>query len=441
MLLKNLQSSKSQNIKDRIVKKSQKILLVLGIAVTGLIFCILFLSQKPDISEPLGIASFKEVVGPAGNTYADPEYYRQLESLPFKELPPPVAEKFKRIVPAYTDLHIRKNDSNGNVSWSLKAMIGEKDQFTFFFLHNGKITQIGSYIDDVIENAGLVFEAGNIYEILIDQIPKPVLDKLRFFGFEKKPSRAYSVAAKGGPRVFVQLDDTKDGLILSFTKKGEIRSAGRTRSMLTPYRPPKIETMEEIKENLSKYGDRFHVSNVLKKIRNVGVDENEDFRFVVFGDTRSNLKIWNALLQSINKWEPLFAVNVGDFTRYGYSMNMDGYFLQALDQFARFPFLPVVGNHDVRRGGLSYEYTFGGKNSRTYHFDVGNCRFVVLDNSGVESAIPWEEQLKMADKWLEVKSRYKFVFLHKPPYEVEKWAYHSMTEEVWAYPCLQHGHL
>lgn len=43
--------------------------------------------------------------------------------------------------------------------------------------------------------------------------------------------------------------------------------------------PPKIETMEEIQGNLSKYGNRFHVNNVLEKIRNVGIDENEGFRF------------------------------------------------------------------------------------------------------------------------------------------------------------------
>lgn len=168
MLLKNIQSSKFQHIKDRIVKKSQKILLVLRIAVTGLIFCILFLFQKLDISVPSGIVSFNEVVGPAGNTYADPEYYKQFETLPFEEHHPPVAEKLKKIVPAYTDLHIRTYDSRGNVTWSVEAMIGEKNQFTLFFLPDGKITQIGSYIDDVIENAGMIFEEGNIYEILPD---------------------------------------------------------------------------------------------------------------------------------------------------------------------------------------------------------------------------------------------------------------------------------
>jgi predicted phosphodiesterase len=404
--------------------------MVIGIALTGLILWILFFSKKPDSTEPSGIVSFEEVFVPAGNTYADPKFYRPLEFLPFQKLPTAVAKQFKKIAPVYNHLYIQKRKSGRNVSWSVKTMMGEKDHYTFYFLPNGKIIQISSNIDDVIESAGRVFEEGNIYEILPDEIPEPVLNRLSFFGFEKRPSRAYSVASMGGRRVFVQLDDVKDRLILSFTEKGEIRSAGGVQSMLRPYKPPRIETIEEIQGNLSKYDDRYHVNNVLKKIGNVRIDENEGFRFVVFGDTRSNLQVWKAVLQSINKWDPLFAVNVGDLTPYGYSMSMDGYLFQALDKFARFPFLAVVGNHDVRRGGLSYEYIFGGQDSKAFHFDVSNCRFVILDNSGVESAIPWEEQLRMADKWLEVNKRYKFVFAHQPLYEVEKWKYHSMKEEM-----------
>lgn len=412
------------------MKKSQKILMVLGIAITGLILWILFFSQKPDISEPSGIVSFEEVVEPAGNTYADPKFYSRLESLPFKELPAAVAEQLKKIVPVYEDLYIRKRKSGGIVSWSVETMMGEKDKYTFYFLPDGKIIRISSSIDDVTENMGRIFLEGNIYEILPDQIPEPVLNRLPFFGFEKKPSRAYSVASLGGRRMFVQLGDVREGLILSFTEKGEIRSAGGVQSMLRAYKPRRIEAIEEIQGNLSKYGDKYHVNNVLEKIENVSVDKNEGFRFVVFGDTRSNLQVWKAMLQSINRWDPLFAVNLGDLTLNGYSMDMDGYLVQALDKYARFPFLPVVGNHDVRSGGLPYEYIFGGNDSRVFHFDVGNCRFVVLDNTGVESAIPWEEQLRMADKWLEVKDRYKFVFIHLPPYEVEKWSYHSMEEEM-----------
>lgn len=415
------------------MKKKQIILMSTGIVLTGLILWILFFSQKPDSiepSEPSGIVSFEEVVLLAGNTYADPEFYKPFEFLPINELPTAVAEQFKKIAPVYKDLYIQKHESEGDVSWSVKTMIGEKDQFTFSFLPDGKIIQIRSYIDDVTENAGRIFREGNIFEILTDQIPEPVINRLSFIGFDKKPFRAYSVESLGGKRVFVQLGNVRDGLILSFTEKGEIRSAGGVQSMLRPYRPLRIETIEEIQGNLSKYGDKYHVNNILEKIGNVSIDENEGFRFVVFGDTRSNLHVWKAVLESINKWDPLFAVNVGDLTLNGYSMSMDGYLLQVLDKYARFPFLAVVGNHDVRSGGLPYEYIFGGKDSRAFHFDVNNCRFVIMDNTGVKSAIPWEEQLKMADKWLEVNKQYKFVFVHEPLYEVEKWRYHSMEKEV-----------
>ena len=403
----------------------------IGIALIPLILWILFFSKKPDITEPsAGIVSFEEVVVPAGNTCADPKFYNPVEYLPFDELPAAVAEQFKKIAPEYTDLYIRKRGSKNNVSWSVKTMLGEKDNFTFYFHPDGKIFRINSSINSVTENRGRIFVEGNIYEILTDQIPEVVLNRLSFFGFENRPSRAYSVKALGGQRVFVQLGNVRDGLILSFTEKGEIRSAGGVQAMLRPYIPRRIESIEEIQENLSKYGDRFHVNNVLKKIGNVHIDENEGFRFVVLGDTRSDLHVWKAILQSINKWDPLFAVNLGDLTLNGYSMDMDGYFVQVLDKYARFPLLAVPGNHDVRSGGLPYEYTFGGKDSRAFHFDVSNCRFVIMDNTGVKSAVPWEEQLQMADKWLEVNKQYKFVFVHTPLYEVEKWNYHSMEEEM-----------
>ena len=69
--------------------------------------------------------------------------------------------------------------------------------------------------------------------------------------------------------MFVQLGNVRDGLIMSFTEKGQIRSAGGVQSMLSPYKPRRIETIEEIQGNLSKYGDRYHFNNVLEKIKNV----------------------------------------------------------------------------------------------------------------------------------------------------------------------------
>ncbi|MFC2158865.1 metallophosphoesterase family protein, partial [Acidobacteriota bacterium] len=79
----------------------------------------------------------------------------------------------------------------------------------------------------------------------------------------------------------------------------------------------------------------------------------------------------------------------------------------------------------------AYEYSFGGKAARVYSFDVWKCRFVLLDNTEYGDQIPWKEQLKMADEWLGEKADLKkFVFVHSPPHEVEKWAYHSMPARM-----------
>jgi len=45
----------------------------------------------------------------------------------------------------------------------------------------------------------------------------------------------------------------------------------------------KIETLEEIASNLSKYGDKFHVKEVIAKIQMMKFDKKEGFRFVVVG--------------------------------------------------------------------------------------------------------------------------------------------------------------
>jgi len=150
-----------------------------------------------------------------------------------------------------------------------------------------------------------------------------------------------------------------------------------------------------------------------------------------WGDTRSNRRIWKSIAQSISKWQPLFVINVGHMTRYGYSKAMKKYLFSILEKYANYSFLPVMGNHDSRRGSLQYEYAFGGAASRVYHFDYGNCRFIILDNIDREGMMFWEEQLALAEKWLSQKKDYhKFVFVHSLPYDVKKWAYHSMPQQM-----------
>ncbi|MEA2005472.1 MAG: metallophosphoesterase [Acidobacteriota bacterium] len=201
-------------------------------------------------------------------------------------------------------------------------------------------------------------------------------------------------------------------------------------ALTTPSVQPKIETIEEIKSNLSKYGDKFYVNRLIKQVKSIKFNKQKGFRFVVFGDSRDNLEIFQMIVKSIKESQPLFAVNTGDMTPYGYSFDMDKYLFSTLEKYANYPFFPVMGNHDCRRGSLAYTFAFGDE-SRVYHFDYGNCRFIILDNCERDNAMPWDKQLMLADRWLSEKKNYiKFVFMHKPPTDVEIWAYHAMPHEM-----------
>jgi len=369
---------------------------------------------------------FDELVGSSGNPYADPQFYIKRESFDTSTLSPRITQILKRIIPSIKEMQPERRERGGVVSWEIEVVTENDEEYRFVFLENGEIIRALSFIDDEIEAPGRIFIEGNIKEITPDEIPDIIRENARFLTSKTDISKAYSVQAEGGPRYFIKFGEEKDAYIFSFTEKGELRSAGLEKSMLMPYKPPKIESIQEIQSNLSKYGDKYHVRNMINRIQDYRIDQDHGFRFVVVGDTRSNLKVFQAITKSINKWNPLFAIDVGDLTLYGYSQEMDLYLFQTLEKYVTYPFLPVVGNHDVRRGDLSYEYAFGGKDSRVYHFDVGKCRFIVLDNNGSKGAMSWEKQLSLADKWLKKRGYRKFVFVHSPPHDVEKWAYHSM---------------
>lgn len=411
----------------RLKKTLGILILALIVLVIGFYFILTHLGVEPG--------EYRVVVGPPGNTYADPEFYKEEEkeeeTIPVSELPEAVAEQLKILVPDFGETFIGKDERDEGVIWLIKtSSIDGK----FYFLQiwsDGRIGRITSGIDEIVETERRVFHRGKIQEISTDQVPKHVFESAKPFQSGLEFTKAYSVDAVGGHRYFVQFGSEKQGMIYSLNDDGEIRSAGRASLMIRPITLPKIETLEEIASNLSKYGDKYHVDKVIAKIQDVKLNPKKGFRFVVVGDSRSNLKVWQMVAQNINKRKPLFVINLGDMTRYGYSQNMDKYHFATLEEYANYFFLPIMGNHDCRRGGLSYEYVYGGPESRVYYFDYGNCRFIILDNCEGEDAVPWEEQIALADKWLSEKSDYhKFVFLHIPPPDVDKWAYHSMPPEM-----------
>ncbi|MBW1902139.1 MAG: metallophosphoesterase, partial [Deltaproteobacteria bacterium] len=346
-------------------------------------------------------------------------------------------EYLRDVVPDPVTTRIEKRSREDVFYWRVVAEDNQGNRYSFDIGLGGQLKRISTVIDEQDESGGGIFHKEKIKQVPVEKIPEIILENAEIFRFGLSLTKAFSVEAVDGHRYFVQYGDEKEGVILSFTDEGELRSAGNVLSMLRPIIPPKIETLEMISENLSKYGDKYHVDKMIARIKAVSFEKSQGFRFVVVGDSRSNINMWQMVTHSINKWQPLFVINVGDLTRYGYSIDMDTYLFQTLEDNAPYPFLPVMGNHDCRRGSASYTYAFGGDGARVYHFDYGHSRFVILDNCDYQGVMPWKEQLALADGWLTEKKGYrKFVFVHYPPPEIEKWAYHAMPPEMSA-PLLE----
>ncbi len=382
-----------------------------------------------ETEAPTGASKYEEVVDPAGNPYADPEFYKKPESIPVENLPIPVIRVLEMVVPDYVETEIDRAGKNETL-WRIIATTATGDRYVLILNPKGHVQTIYTVIDDNLEYQGRIFHKGQIQEIPTDDVPQKALTNALAVGSGLEFNKAYSVDAEAGHRYFIKLSEKERSIIISLTDKGEIRTVGRVASMLRPIVPRKGETLEDISANLSKYGDKYHIDVMISRIKEVRFKPSKGFRFVVLGDSRSKLSVWQSIVYSINKWEPLFMIDVGDLTQAGRSGTMDKYHFATLEKYTGYPFLPVMGNHDSG-GILAFEYAFGGEGSRVYYFDYGKCRFVVLDNSSYREGTPWEEQLELANEWLAQKKNYrKFVFIHLPPPEIEKWAYHAMSPET-----------
>jgi 3',5'-cyclic AMP phosphodiesterase CpdA len=176
---------------------------------------------------------------------------------------------------------------------------------------------------------------------------------------------------------------------------------------------------------LDPFAKRYNVEKLIKKIQSIPFDPNKGFSFVAWGDVRSNRKVFTQLWDSINQESALFSIATGDLVLRGTVDEWLLDFFPIVDRHSKNIFLPVLGNHDIGTERVEYKRIFG---VRDYYFDYGNARFIVIDNSGSgfsDEQLAWTENLlKTADNML------TFLFAHKPPKTIKKWAYHSFDQNA-----------
>lgn len=153
------------------------------------------------------------------------------------------------------------------------------------------------------------------------------------------------------------------------------------------------------------------------------VEDDTDFTFLLYGDSRSHPDIHEDLATLMRKdvleYNIPFVVHTGDFVTYGYDWTLwqEDFFAPTRNLLSLTALLPAIGNHEVRQP-IYYQYMDAPHNESWYHKRYGHADFIAL-NSHI-SLKPDTEQMQWFAKKLEElqdsTARWKIVFFHHPPF-------------------------
>ncbi|MFC1483511.1 metallophosphoesterase family protein [Candidatus Neomarinimicrobiota bacterium] len=390
-------------------------MLITGIAFLYLAGC----SQSP---------AFREEIGPAGNEYIDPPDPLEDDSdqilTDFQQLPDSVKVLIDQVLPG--------GDASmnhwGPFRYTVTKSYTDGRTNTMFIYLTGDILKILYTQGDYKERPGRFFVSGTEQVIPLDSVPEAVLKSIKYQADGASIIGAWTADSDIGDTYVLDVIGFQEGGTTAFAYRADgilktMSEAGRMREGFE-----RKWTAAEIEQLLGKYRVKYSIDSVLSHISKVPYDAEEGFRFVVLGDNRVNRDVWEMVCKSISNKDASFAVAVGDLVDDGKPEEFDQDLFGVLEDHGRFNFVPVVGNHDIGNDGLAVSYmTSFGANALNYYFDYGNARFVILDNCS--RVTDYSAQLDVADQWLAETppEYYKFVFVHVPPGEVKKWAYHAMS--------------
>jgi immune inhibitor A len=153
------------------------------------------------------------------------------------------------------------------------------------------------------------------------------------------------------------------------------------------------------------------------------------FRFVAYGDTRTNTTVHAQVAQSIIPHQPDFVLHVGDLVNSGRTYGEWGpqFFTPAADLLKGTPLFPVLGNHEYSGAGALHYFDFFSlpNNEKWYAFTYGSARFIALNVcDGCDSFAPGSAQYTWLTGELAsaafTDARWQFVWFHNPPYTAQE---------------------
>ncbi|MCD6449503.1 MAG: metallophosphoesterase [Thermotogaceae bacterium] len=146
----------------------------------------------------------------------------------------------------------------------------------------------------------------------------------------------------------------------------------------------------------------------------------KEFKFIVYGDTRTNIDWHKIVADEMAKEKALFLIHTGDIVESGDRLgDWDNYFQSARNLFAVTPMFPTLGNHE--RNSEWYYQAFPGPKGggdfyrRWYSYRVGEILFIVLDSDVAPGTGLYKTQLEWLKSILENSdAKYRIVYFHHP---------------------------
>ncbi|SHH28829.1 metallophosphoesterase family protein [Thermosipho atlanticus] len=118
---------------------------------------------------------------------------------------------------------------------------------------------------------------------------------------------------------------------------------------------------------------------------------DKKYKFLVYGDTRTNTDWHKIICDEMSKEKALFVLHTGDLVESGPQLfEWDFFFNTGHTLFSRTPIMPVIGNHE--HNAVYYYQAFmpprkGGGDflKQWYSFDIGPVHYIVLDSNVQEN--------------------------------------------------------
>jgi hypothetical protein len=370
-----------------------------------------------------------EVV-PAGNEYFELREYGQGTD------GPPPSEGLLAIVRALSPAHVEVGDwhLSHDGSYRIRAEAGS-ERYDYHLSGGGEIIEV-AYRDDsrrIYEKAYALVLRGTKEQIPLEDVPSKALKTLSDVVPDAEVKMAWIASTTAGPRYVIVVGES----VYYARPDGQIQAARRICDGALEENYPRDGNRDAIIRQIRAEGEEsfgairqnFDYEKQIETLMETDPGADAAFRFVVMGDSRSNERLWNVILDHISSLNqpPVFVINTGDLVPRGFIEEFRDYFVPPLLD-KDFRYFSALGNHDTGFESLAMEYRLlFGENSLNYYFDYGNYRFIFFDNCS--KLIPMEEALSWLDEVLSStpEGRHIVVSSHKPFRNIEKWAYHSMN--------------